>query len=153
MLLAEFFPELVRGVVLYAPTDQVEFELPGRGRGRVDPGRSTRAARPAAGRARDRAGAGDRWRHRPCVAFGHRRASVGQRVRDAAHPGQRHEVLLYPNAGHGVGVFPYVQGPTTSRTPGPKTPMASGGTQAANAAARADGYPKMLAFLGDLATA
>ncbi len=53
--------------------------------------------------------------------------------------GVEHQVLRYPDAGHGVGTYPYhAQGVSN----------AHGGSRAANAAARADGWPKLLEFLG-----
>jgi dienelactone hydrolase len=54
--------------------------------------------------------------------------------------------LIYPHAGHGIAsVLPNLPAPTI--IPTPKGPIPLGGTQTADAHARADAWPKLLAFL------
>ena len=55
--------------------------------------------------------------------------------------GVAHQVLQYPDAGHGVGTYPY-------RAVGDD----GTGTRAADAAARADGWPRVLEFLATAPT-
>jgi uncharacterized protein len=69
-----------------------------------------------------------------------RRAAVGRSAHPVTH-------LRYPGAGHvGVGV-PGTPVPTEVRHPVDGGWYALGGTPSANAAARADSWPKALAFL------
>ncbi len=55
--------------------------------------------------------------------------------------------LTYPQAGHGVGTFPYLPTGTRSRHPVTGEVYDNGGTPEADAAARADSWPKVLTFL------
>jgi dienelactone hydrolase len=59
-------------------------------------------------------------------------------------------VLVYPQAGHGVGTFPFQPAGTTLIHPVTGGLIALGGTRPANAAARRDGWPKVLEFLDQL---
>jgi dienelactone hydrolase len=65
---------------------------------------------------------------------------------DRDHDRFPHQALTYQGSGHGVGTFPYlatgVRFPTTSGVI-----LEHGGTRAGDAAARAQGWPKTLAFL------
>lgn len=62
-----------------------------------------------------------------------------------AHPPN---VLRYPHAGHLVGsLFPYVPYTRTSVTTASGDLVTGGGTPALDAAARADGWPRLLAFI------
>ncbi|RZU14962.1 acyl-CoA thioesterase/bile acid-CoA:amino acid N-acyltransferase family protein [Streptomyces sp. BK239] len=53
--------------------------------------------------------------------------------------GHKHRALLYPKAGHAVGVFPYLPDSGGSHL---------GGTRTANARAKADSWPHVLRLLG-----
>jgi dienelactone hydrolase len=66
---------------------------------------------------------------------------------DDAHTTAAHHALVYQGSGHGVGTFPYL--PTGVALVDPVTGkyLVLGGTRAADEAARADGWPKVLAFL------
>jgi dienelactone hydrolase len=69
-----------------------------------------------------------------------RRAAAARSAHPVAH-------LRYPGAGHaGVGV-PGTPAPTEVRHPVDGASYALGGMPAANAAARADSWPRVLAFL------
>jgi dienelactone hydrolase len=149
VLLAEFYPELVRGVILYAPTQRVNVGFPDLGtawtRGNQPvPGGPLPVAH-VAGPVLAIAGGADKvWLSGP--------AATDLKVAlDAAHTNVRHEVLLYAAAGHGVGSFPYYPGPTRPVHPVLRRPILLGGSREANESARADGYPKMLTFLTGLA--
>jgi pimeloyl-ACP methyl ester carboxylesterase len=133
LLLAGSYPDLVRGVILYAPNDIVWGGYPRGGDawtiGGVPVPRAaipvTRVAAPVLAVA----GGEDRvWRS----------AAQARRIMgrlDDAGVTAAHQALIYPDAGHGVGSFPYLAAGTL------------GGTRAADAAARVDGWPKVLAFL------
>ena len=61
----------------------------------------------------------------------------------AAHSPYQHQAFIYQNAGHGEGMQPY--------QPAGDTTIANlGGTPAGNVAAQRDGWPKMLAMLAGL---
>jgi dienelactone hydrolase len=64
-----------------------------------------------------------------------------------AGPAPRVTHLRYPGAGHASGGVPGTPAPTEVRHPVDGTRYALGGTPAANAAARADSWPQVLAFL------
>jgi hypothetical protein len=65
---------------------------------------------------------------------------IGTRLRDA-HFRFRHIELIYPRAGHYAGTaYPYVAGPTDQAD--------FGGSGRADAAAKADLWPRILRFLG-----
>jgi dienelactone hydrolase len=65
-------------------------------------------------------------------------------VAEHAH---RHEALIYPDAGHGVGTFPYLAAFTTVVHPVTHAVLDLGGTRATDAAARQDAWLQVLAFL------
>jgi hypothetical protein len=57
-------------------------------------------------------------------------------------------VLEYPEAGHYVGGFPFTpQGTRSQRAKGTDEVEWTGGSEAANEAARADVWPQVLEFL------
>lgn len=65
----------------------------------------------------------------------------------AAH-GHAPTVLDYPDAGHFVGsLLPFVPSTATTGTTASGLALQGGGTPASDAAGRADGWPKLLAFL------
>ncbi|MCO5970364.1 acyl-CoA thioesterase/BAAT N-terminal domain-containing protein [Actinoallomurus soli] len=149
LLLGQLYPRLIHGVILYSPSN------------RVNPGLGTRGA----------SGAAWTWHGRPIpqkvIPLDHVDGPVlaiagaddrlwpeastwaRQIMTDLDHDHDRfpHQALIHPRAGHGVGTFPYgaagvvVTNPTDGRT------LRLGGTRADNAAARAQDWPKVLAFL------
>jgi dienelactone hydrolase len=149
MLLAEFSPELVRGVILYAPTDRANAGFPDGAAGwtvhqqpvPVGPLPVDRVSQPVLAIA---GGADLLW---PSGSA----AVELKRALDAAHAGVRHELLLYPDAGHGVGTYPYIPRAITPLHPLTQQPIRLGGSRTTNEWARADGYPKVLRFLDDVA--
>ncbi|GAA0664236.1 hypothetical protein GCM10010193_14460 [Kitasatospora atroaurantiaca] len=66
---------------------------------------------------------------------------------DANHDSHPHQALVYPDAGHGVGTFPFLPVGTRWLSPSTGALKDVGGTRAGNAAAQADGWPRVLAFL------
>lgn len=143
LLLAESYPELVRGAILYAPNDTVWSSFPGGGNawtiGGVPVPRTAIPVTHVAGPVLAVAGGRDRiWQS----------DTQAQRIMqhlDDAHV-TAHQALVYPNAGHGVGSFPYLAAGTSQPSPG-TVARNMGGTREADAAARIDSWPKVLAFL------
>ncbi|ANW22125.1 acyl-CoA thioesterase/bile acid-CoA:amino acid N-acyltransferase family protein [Streptomyces clavuligerus] len=60
----------------------------------------------------------------------------------------RHRALIYPEAGHAVGSYPYVPAGTEVVHPVDKVSFSLGGTRAADAHARADAWPQVLSLIG-----
>jgi dienelactone hydrolase len=148
MLLGADFPELVDGVVVYAPT-------PRAGPGLPDGAAWTRAGRPVAagspipverldGPILLLAGGDDKLWTSALYA-----REITDRL-DAHRFGHSHRALVYPQAGHGLGTFPFVAAGTILVHPISGQLLALGGTRPADAAARRDGWPKVLAFLARL---
>ena len=148
MLLGAYFPELVDGVVVYAPTSRA-------GPGFPNGAAWTRAGRPIAagspipverldGPILLLAGGDDKLWTSALAA-----KEITDRL-DAHRFGHSHRALVYPQAGHGVGTFPFVAAGTTLVHPISGQLLALGGTRPADAAARRDGWPKVLAFLARL---
>ncbi|WP_433066701.1 acyl-CoA thioesterase/BAAT N-terminal domain-containing protein [Dactylosporangium sp. CS-033363] len=136
LLLAQLHPDAVRGAVLYAPNDGVLGAYPGPGAAWTDGGVEVPAATipvtHVTAPVLALAGDDDRlW------------GSVPQTERLMQRLAGPHQALIYPGAGHGVGTFPYLPDGIGETVP-------FGGTRAANAAARSDGWPKVLAWLGDV---
>jgi dienelactone hydrolase len=150
LLAAQHHPELIRGVVLYAPNDVAWRSFPD-GAGAA----WTVAGEPSTVLPVDRisgpvlavaGGADALWEARPQAE------RIMARL-DAARHRFPHEVLTYPAAGHGVGSYPYLPGGIAFRHPVTGEELALGGTRATNAADRADSWPKVLAFLDELPAA
>jgi dienelactone hydrolase len=148
MLLGAAFPELIAGVVVYAPASRAGRGLPG-GDAWTRAGRPIVAGTPIPVERLDGpilllAGADDAvW---PSAFF-------VQELTDrlgAHHFGHPHQALVYPRAGHGVGTFPFQPAGTTLIHPVTGGLTALGGTRPGDAAARRDGWPKVLAFLARL---
>jgi dienelactone hydrolase len=149
LLTAEFFPDLVRGIVVYAPSDAVNPAYPDlRGvawtLGGAAVPRGPIPLTGIAGPVLAIAGADDLlWP----AALSTR--SILQALDRAGSP-YPHQALVYPGAGHAVGTYPYVprgifyQDRLTSRT------IEQGGTRPADAAARRDSWPRVLAMLHSL---
>jgi dienelactone hydrolase len=140
LLLADSYPDLVHSTILYAPGDTVAEGFPNRGnawtiRGVPVP-RTAIPVTHVAGPVLTIAGGDDQvW---PSAAQARR---IMRRL-DDAHTAAAHQSLLYPDAGHGVGTVPYLAAGTFYRGA-----ITMGGTRRANAAARIDSWPKVLAFL------
>ncbi|SDZ62327.1 BAAT / Acyl-CoA thioester hydrolase C terminal [Asanoa ishikariensis] len=139
LLLAQSFPDLVRGTILYAPSDSVWSGYPKHDNAWTIGGAPVPQGEIPVTRVRGPvltiAGGDDEvW---PAAEQARR---IMQRL-DDADVSAAHQNLIYPDAGHGVGSFPYVAAGTVFRA------SAMGGTRQANAAARSDGWPKVLAFV------
>jgi dienelactone hydrolase len=66
---------------------------------------------------------------------------------DHDHDRFPHQALVYQGAGHGVGTFPYGAVGVTVTSPLDGATLDLGGSRAGNATAKAQGWPKVLAFL------
>ena len=145
LLLAESYPDLVRGTILYAPNDTVWPGFPLGGNAWTKGGdpvpRTAIPVTQVAGPVLAIAGGADRVWHSAAQA-----QRIMQRL-DDAHDTAAHQALIYPDAGHGVGSFPYL--PTDTISPGIDAKTLDD-TLTADAAARSDGWPKVLAFLAAL---
>ncbi|MCX5214560.1 acyl-CoA thioesterase/BAAT N-terminal domain-containing protein [Kitasatospora sp. NBC_00240] len=147
LLLGENYPALIHGAVVYSPSAQVNPGLPGGGNA------WTKDSRPIAqetiplgqvsGPVLALAGADDLLWPSPMWT-----RQINQELA-AANDSRPHEELIYPNAGHGVGTFPYL--PAGTRTVNPTSGRLDdlGGTRAGNAAAQSAGWPKVLALLAE----
>ncbi|MBX7265813.1 acyl-CoA thioesterase/BAAT N-terminal domain-containing protein [Micromonospora sp. Llam7] len=140
LLLAQLRPELVRAVVVYAPSNVVHSGYPYTGAAAW-----TMAGRPfpTGPIPVDRIDA-------PVLAI----AGADDQLWDAAtHSaelmlalgGPPHRALFYPDAGHGVGTVPYLPSKTVHQ--GRTGVQTHGGTRAGDAAARQDGWSQVRAFL------
>ncbi|WP_393054744.1 acyl-CoA thioesterase/bile acid-CoA:amino acid N-acyltransferase family protein [Streptomyces sp. LN549] len=67
---------------------------------------------------------------------------------DPARPGRQREGLVYKNAGHNIGWYPYSPTVRYAKNPISNRYMDLGGTAAGNARAQADGWPRVLRLLG-----
>ena len=148
MLLGADFPELVDGVVVYAPTSRAGPGLPS-GAAWTRAGRPIAAGSPIPVERLDGpilllAGGDDKiWTSALSAQ------EITDRL-DAHRFGHSHRALVYPQAGHGLGTFPFVAAGTTLVHPISGQLLALGGTRPADAAARRDGWPKVLVFLARL---
>ncbi|MEV1144740.1 acyl-CoA thioesterase/bile acid-CoA:amino acid N-acyltransferase family protein [Micromonospora sp. NPDC049799] len=145
LLLAGHDPEIVRGTILYAPSDAVWSGFPNGGhawtKGGVPVPRTAIPVTDVAGPVLAIAGGDDQvWR-----SAAHARRIM--RRLDDARVTAAHQALVYPDAGHGVGSFPHLAAGTSTIPPGTDVVRRLGGTRAADAAARRDSWPKVLAFL------
>ncbi|MFC9331540.1 acyl-CoA thioesterase/BAAT N-terminal domain-containing protein [Kitasatospora sp. NPDC057015] len=148
LLLAEDYPALVHGAVVYAPSAQVNPGFPS------GPTAWTLHGRPVPtgtipldkldGPLLAIAGADDRiW---PSANW------AGQLVKalDLAQNPHPHQAIVYPDAGHLVGTFPYLAADTTLGSAATKRTTNFGGTRAGNAAAQAAGWAQVLTLLSGL---
>ena len=149
MLVGAYFPDLINGVVVYAPTSTAAAGFPGGGAAWTRAGRPIAAGSPIPVERLDGpilllAGADDQvWQSARFVQ------ELTDRL-DEHRFGQPHQALVYPQAGHSVGTFPFQPAGTTVIHPVTGGLIALGGTRPANAAARRDGWPKVLEFLARL---
>lgn len=149
MLVGAYFPELIGGVVAYAPASGADVGFPNGGAAWTRAGKPIAAGSPIPVERLDGpilllAGGDDKvWPSARHVQ------EVTDRL-DAHRFGHPHRALVFPQAGHGVGTFPFQPAGTTLIHPVTGRLMALGGTRPANAAARRDGWPKVLEFLARL---
>ncbi|MFD8722645.1 acyl-CoA thioesterase/bile acid-CoA:amino acid N-acyltransferase family protein [Streptomyces sp. NPDC059629] len=151
LLLADYYPDLIHGAVVYSPSAQVNGGFPD-----YSTVAWTKGGKPlpegvipldhVSGPIMAIAGSDDKLWNSPVWA-----RQIVQEL-DAAGDQHLHQALIYPNAGHGVGTFPYL--PTGIRSPHPVTGKVSdlGGTRAGNAVAKETSWPKVLALLASLSS-
>jgi dienelactone hydrolase len=145
LLLAEYYPDLIRGAILYAPNQYVRSGFPDGGNawtnGGVPVPQTAIPVAHVAGPVLAIAGGDDQlWISKTYAE------QIMQEL-DDAHMTAAHQALVYPQAGHLVGTFPYLATGVSMIHPVTNTKYNLGGTRAADAAARSDGWPKVLAFL------
>ncbi|WP_369243604.1 acyl-CoA thioester hydrolase/BAAT C-terminal domain-containing protein [Streptomyces sp. R41] len=149
LLLANDYPDLIHGAVVYSPSAQVNSGFPDYGTFAW-----TKDGKPIAERliplghvsgpvmaiagAHDLLWTSSRWARQ-----------IVQEL-DAAGNRYPHQALIYPNAGHGVGTFPYLPAGTRLIHPVTRRETDLGGTRAGDAAAQEAGWPKVLALLASL---
>ena len=142
LLLADNFPKLFHGAVVYSPSSEVNAAGDDQARAAwilgprvVDPG--PLILEHVSG---------------PVLAFAGAQDSIWGSASSAnaidaeltmVHDPYRHQAFIYQGAGHGVGMQPY-------QPAGDTTLFNLGGTRAGNVAAQRDGWPKMLAMLAGL---
>ncbi|WP_341717113.1 acyl-CoA thioesterase/bile acid-CoA:amino acid N-acyltransferase family protein [Micromonospora sp. FIMYZ51] len=142
LLLAQWYPELVRAVVVYAPSNWVNPGYPETGAaawtldGRpvpLGPVPLDRIDGPVL------AVTGEDDEVWPAAWF----------TAELIHAlgGSPHRALFYPDSGHRVGTFPYLPATTVYRTS--TGDLSLGGTRPGDAAARRDGWPQVLEFLAN----
>lgn len=150
LLMAQHFPELVRGAVVYAGHYQVVGAFPSEGIAwtlddePLPPGQDIPLDR-LAGPVLAIAGDDD-------ASFWTSDAYAEQIVKEceSAQDTYSCEALVYPGAGHVVGTFPFQATGTTVGDHGTGEATDWGGTPEADEAARRDGWPRVLDFLATL---
>jgi dienelactone hydrolase len=146
LLTAQNYPALVRGALLFAPNNVAGRGLPDGDAAWTLHGRPVPFAsipvNHVAGPVLAVAGGKDGlWESRL-------QAEQVMLALDQAGVKAPHRVLEYPDAGHYVGGFPFTpQGTRSQRAKGTDEVEWTGGSEAANEAARADGWPRVLEFL------
>ncbi|MDQ1654365.1 MAG: hypothetical protein QOI35_3565 [Cryptosporangiaceae bacterium] len=138
-LLAENFPGLVRAVVLYAPADEVRGSLPSGGDAWLLGGQPVLTTTIPLDRLRA-----------PILTVSGGADGLGGSEAASWRIKKRHPSttsLIYPDAGHIVGTFPYDAAGIRDVNPTSHELDQLGGTRAADAHAQADSWPKVLAFL------
>jgi dienelactone hydrolase len=138
LLLAEDYPDLTHGVVVYSPSSNVNPGYPGRDNAWTKDGHPVpQGSIPLdhlSGPLLAIAGADDALWPSPTYV-----KTITDELQ-ADHDRHPHQALVYPNAGHGAGTFPFL-----AETTGSAESM--GGSRAGNAAAKERGWPKVLALL------
>ncbi|MER8185249.1 acyl-CoA thioesterase/bile acid-CoA:amino acid N-acyltransferase family protein [Kitasatospora sp. NPDC094015] len=149
LLLGQDRPDLVHGVIVYAPSAEVTPGMFPTGGdawtlgGRPVPQGPVPLDR-IGGPVLALAGAEDAlW---PSADSARR---IGQAL-DAAHDSHPHQEIVYPAAGHGVGIVPYLAAGTRPFLPAADAHLQLGGTRAGNAAARVAGWQQVLDLLAGL---
>ncbi|MET7988798.1 acyl-CoA thioesterase/bile acid-CoA:amino acid N-acyltransferase family protein [Streptomyces sp. NPDC005281] len=149
LLLANDYPALIHGAVVYAPSARVNSGFPDYGAFAWTKGGKPVAEKPiplthVSGPVLAIAGANDLLWKSPQWA-----RQIVQEL-DAVSDQYPHKALIYPDAGHGVGTFPYLPSGTRLKQPVTRRVSDLGGTRAGNAAARETGWSRVLALLGAL---
>ncbi|MFE7394287.1 acyl-CoA thioesterase/bile acid-CoA:amino acid N-acyltransferase family protein [Streptomyces sp. NPDC057582] len=149
LLLADDYPDLIHGAVVYSPSAQVNGGFPDYGTTAW-----TKDGKPIAqglipldhisGPVMTIAGADDQLWTSPLWA-----RQIVQEL-DAAGNHYPHQALVFPNAGHGVGTYPYLAAGTRAVHPVTGREIDLGGSRAGNAAAQEAGWPKVLTLLASL---
>jgi dienelactone hydrolase len=145
LLLADSYPDLIRGAILYAPNDAVAAGFPLGGSawtsGGVPVPRAAISVTHVACPVSAIAGGQDQvWRS----------AIQAQRIMQHLYEAGAtapHQALIYPDAGHGEGSFPYLAAGTMQISAGTTAVRSLGDARQTDAAARSDSWPKVLAFL------
>lgn len=150
LLMAQHFPELVRGVVVYAGHNQVVDGFPSGGVAWTLEGEPLRPRQDipldsVAGPVLAIAGDDD-------VSFWRADAYAELILKECESAQSAHscEALIYPGAGHFVGTFPFQATGTTLVHPVTGETIDWGGTRETNEEARRDGWPRVLDFLATL---
>jgi dienelactone hydrolase len=148
LLLGEDYPQLFRGVVVYSPSAQVNPGFPNGGNAWTKDGQPVApGAIPLdhiSGPVLAIAGADDQlWRSADWAR------QIDQEL-DAAHDTYAHQAVVYPNAGHGAGAYPFFAQSTKVIHPLTGKALDLGGTRAGNAAAQEDSWPRALALLASV---
>ncbi|MYS78837.1 acyl-CoA thioesterase/bile acid-CoA:amino acid N-acyltransferase family protein [Embleya scabrispora] len=149
LLLADDYPDLVHGALVYSPSADVHIGFPDNGipawtkndkavaEGPIPLARVSGPVLAIAG-ADDQLWSSGVWAQEIVKAL------------DTAHNPHPHRALIFTNAGHGVGTHPYLAAGTRPVSPSMGVQFDEGGTRAGNAAARQEGWPQVLALLASL---
>ena len=148
LLAAEHFPDLIRGVVLYAPSDRTYPGFPHGGPAWTRGGRPVPPGAIPVGHVRGPllaiGGTDDKLWPSAQAAY-----EIEARL-DRARSGQPHEALVYAGSGHTVGTFPYLPQGIASQHPVTGQWLDLGGTRVGDETARRQGWPRVLALLDSL---
>lgn len=149
LLLADRYPGLIHGAVVYSPSADVNGGFPAAATTAWTKGGKAIPRGPipldhVSGPVLAVAGEDDQLWSSP---YGARQII---KELDADHHPYPHRALIFPKAGHGVGTFPYLAAGTGQVHPVTGSEMKLGGTRAGNAAAKEAGWRKVLALLASL---
>ncbi|MFE9989787.1 acyl-CoA thioesterase/BAAT N-terminal domain-containing protein [Streptomyces sp. NPDC005381] len=149
LLLANDYPHLVHGAVVYSPSAQVNDGFPDRGafawtKGGKPVPEGVIPLSHVSGPVLAIAGAADLLWTSPQWA-----RQIDKEL-DGADNRYPHQALIYPNAGHGLGTFPYLPAGTHLTNPVTGRDTDLGGTRAGDATAREASWSKVLALLTSL---
>ncbi|MGW4698601.1 acyl-CoA thioesterase/BAAT N-terminal domain-containing protein [Kitasatospora cineracea] len=149
LLLADDYPDLVHGAIVYSPSAQVNNGFPDHlstawTKDGKDVGLGPIALDRVSGPVLAIAGADDHLWSSPLWA-----RQIVQEL-DAAHAPHPHRALVFPDAGHGVGTFPYLAAGTHLSHPATGQESDFGGTRPGNAAAQEQSWSEVLALLASL---
>lgn len=139
LLLAEDYPHLIHGVVVYSPSSNVNQGSGGGNAWTKDGHPIPQGSIPLehlSGPLLAIAGADDALWPSPTYV---KAITAELHTAQDQYP---YQVLVYPGAGHGVGTFPFL--------PEGKVDPSMGGTRAGNAVAKKNGWPKVLTLLAGI---